>query len=591
MSLRIRRGTDAERQTVTFLEGELVYTTDTKKVYVGDGSTLGGNSVDTSVGSIDNLSDVNIAGIVPGQVLQWNGAAFIPGNRDKESVFGDDSTLLVDTINSAIVLDGTVRGHIVPDQNIAYDLGSTSNRFRDLYLSGTTIDLGGTTISVSGGKINFSDPVQAEVELSQNMDLKNYYITSTDTNPDVSLRPGTNGNMNVSTVGGAKKFEVNVGENWFGAPATSTAVLQLPVFGTADYGTHTNTDLGQVVFDNPTKQLKVYNGVGWTAIGGGSSGSGIIEGMEYSININGNVVADDSTIIVNAATSVVEAQFIRSDNIEGTVTGTLQGHVIGADSSIILNYSEGNFYGNVSSDNGDAVVSTGATRALSTVNTGTIIADVINGDVNGDVNGNVTGSVNGDLLGSVFTDNSTLVIDGITGNVSTDRIISDFMNIGTASNAVETYVNIRSTDESNVLRFQRASDSDISASALKYGEISFGRDDVGGPVETIRISGFQDGMTISHSADGNHSTAGTNLYVSDGKFGFGTFAPATNAKVDVAGNLHITAGYTQFGSLTSTERNALTPANGMVIYNTTNNKFEGYQNGGWINLDDGLAAS
>jgi hypothetical protein len=28
----------------------------------------------------------------------------------------------------------------------------------------------------------------------------------------------------------------------------------------------------------------------------------------------------------------------------------------------------------------------------------------------------------------------------------------------------------------------------------------------------------------------------------------------------------------------------------MVIYNTTNNRFEGRQNGAWINLDDGTAA-
>jgi hypothetical protein len=42
-------------------------------------------------------------------------------------------------------------------------------------------------------------------------------------------------------------------------------------------------------------------------------------------------------------------------------------------------------------------------------------------------------------------------------------------------------------------------------------------------------------------------------------------------------------------SLTSTERNALTPAVGMMIYNTTDNKFQGYQNTGgttleWVNL-------
>jgi hypothetical protein len=45
MSLQIRRGTDAQRQTVVFDLGEILYTTDTKKFYVGDGSTLGGNNI------------------------------------------------------------------------------------------------------------------------------------------------------------------------------------------------------------------------------------------------------------------------------------------------------------------------------------------------------------------------------------------------------------------------------------------------------------------------------------------------------------------------------------------------------------------
>ena len=52
MSLRIRRGTDAQRQTLTFDQGEVVYTTDTKKVYIGDGVTAGGtNILATSAGS------------------------------------------------------------------------------------------------------------------------------------------------------------------------------------------------------------------------------------------------------------------------------------------------------------------------------------------------------------------------------------------------------------------------------------------------------------------------------------------------------------------------------------------------------------
>jgi hypothetical protein len=45
MALQIRRGTDAERTAgggVVFANGELVYVTDTDKLYIGDGATAGG---------------------------------------------------------------------------------------------------------------------------------------------------------------------------------------------------------------------------------------------------------------------------------------------------------------------------------------------------------------------------------------------------------------------------------------------------------------------------------------------------------------------------------------------------------------------
>lgn len=43
--IQIRRGTNTDRTTKTFDQGELVYTTDTKEVFVGDGTTVGGNRV------------------------------------------------------------------------------------------------------------------------------------------------------------------------------------------------------------------------------------------------------------------------------------------------------------------------------------------------------------------------------------------------------------------------------------------------------------------------------------------------------------------------------------------------------------------
>ena len=55
--------------------------------------------------------------------------------------------------------------------------------------------------------------------------------------------------------------------------------------------------------------------------------------------------------------------------------------------------------------------------------------------------------------------------------------------------------------------------------------------------------------------------------------------------LDVTGNVKISgANELLLGSMTTTQRNALTAANGMIIYNSTDNKFQGYENGSWANL-------
>lgn len=42
VKLKIRRGTDSQRKTITLEQGELGYATDTRRVFVGDGITIGG---------------------------------------------------------------------------------------------------------------------------------------------------------------------------------------------------------------------------------------------------------------------------------------------------------------------------------------------------------------------------------------------------------------------------------------------------------------------------------------------------------------------------------------------------------------------
>lgn len=69
MALQIRRGTYAELQTITPLEGELIYTTDTEEVYVGDGVTQGGILVTGSLADLD-ISSVDVP--IPTTTLKDN---------------------------------------------------------------------------------------------------------------------------------------------------------------------------------------------------------------------------------------------------------------------------------------------------------------------------------------------------------------------------------------------------------------------------------------------------------------------------------------------------------------------------------------
>ena len=65
MALKLRRGTDSQRQLITPADGELIYATDTKKLFIGDGTTAGGNPVDTAgsaLGSNLDLNNYNLTG-------------------------------------------------------------------------------------------------------------------------------------------------------------------------------------------------------------------------------------------------------------------------------------------------------------------------------------------------------------------------------------------------------------------------------------------------------------------------------------------------------------------------------------------------
>ena len=571
MSLRIRRGTNAERSGVTFFEGELVYTTDTKKLFVGDGSTVGGIAVDSTAGSINNLTDVNIAGIQTGQILQWDGSQFIAGDDqgDKESVTGADSTILVDATNSSINLDGTVKGHIIPDQNEVYNLGSTTKRFNDLFLSGTTIDLGGTTITSSGGKLSFSQPIVASMETSGDIDTKDNNIINTGAGGDINIRPSNTGEFNVQNSVGARLFEVDLANNSFGA--VGSTVLQLPVYFTADYTSHSSkVETGQVVFDNATKALKFYNGNAWVSVSGGAGGGGIVEGATYDIAISGNVIATDSSVLINTALSTINAKLIADNGdtiidpaatpaatniVAGNFFGTTNGTHIGNVTGDITGNAAGNHSGTFNGDSfglltgavvgnltGD-VYADDSTRILNSGTDGTdatFIGDVT-GNLTGNVVGNTTGAhfgtVLGDVVGSVFANDSTTVVDGVSGAVNAAGGLTADLITPSGQN-----IKVQRAATGPTIQFQATGTNDMSSQTSDRGKIMFARNDVNGEQAEAIIAGGRSSINmIINDGTNNFPETHTFIFNNSANFGLGKYTPST--KLHVAGSITADGGY------------------------------------------------
>ena len=98
---------------------------------------------------------------------------------------------------------------------------------------------------------------------------------------------------------------------------------------------------------------------------------------------------------------------------------------------------------------------------------------------------------------------------------------------------------------------------------------------------TIVVNDGSNNADFRVESDGNANM----IFVDAGndKVGIGMSNPAST--LDVTGNVKISgANELLLGSMTTTQRNALTAANGMIIYNSTDNKFQGYENGSWANL-------
>ena len=306
-------------------------------------------------------------------------------------------------------------------------------------------------------------------------------------------------------------------------------------------------DLGNVQALAAQKdQILVYNGSNWAATD------------NPALDLRGNIYADDSTLLVDA--------------VNGQIVGPIN------TTSIV---SSGNIVGDLVGDV-----------------TGSVTGNVV-GDTTGTHFGNSTGYHTGDVTGSIFQDNSSLLLDGIDGTYYGGRITVDgagtkFFNNNSGSRPELRLEHIKSAGDTNMqstqgaIRFQ-ALENDGTTTETSYiaaGTLgvfivndrdldgSFGEDNT----ITLSANGIgyktytpQEGLDIR----GNGVFTGT---VTAASF-TGTGSVVSNGSIEISGARELL-----LGRLTTAERDALTAENGMIIYNTSTNKFQGYENGAWVNL-------
>jgi len=359
---------------------------------------------------------------------------------------------------------------------------------------------------------------------------------------------------------------------------------------------------GELIYVTDTKQLYIGDG---STVGGTTTIAGTIDSLlaDTSPQLGGNLDLNGNTIVgtgsINISGTITATGNINLGDGAGddviSLNGVISGNLL-PQADITWNIGAPTFQFKeawINQLNVENQINANRINGSLLADDSTIVFDAVTGTLDASA---LVGTFTGDISGSVFGDDSTLLVDGVnnvfTGNVRTNRLIISNPNQtgdGLNGGVGEVNIDVASNDNRSLLNLRRKTTDDLTGNTdAIYGTVTFGRDDANGLRTTAIMFGRENSIYFGVAPDGVFNAANKFFVWRDYKLGIGLTTP-TEA-LDVNGSAKM-SGFVQFGSLTSTERNALTAANGMVIYNTTNNKFEGYQNGGWINLDDGLAAS
>lgn len=362
MALRLRRGTDSQRQLITPVEGEMIYTTDTRELYVGDGDTVGGIKISGEIPTeLSDLSDIDITNIEPilGQILRWDGEKFVPSNDEAVNegenyyinISKPNSSLIVDATNSLLYGDlvGNVTGDVVGNLSGSFtgsvfandstliidgETGSISSEFIQGTLNNNVVgDLTGSVIGLDSNVIVdasenivrtdkiFSNVLSVFTQNNSEFDFggARSQLRITDTTDTSTLRFNYERDIDLSS------SDTNTGQIWFerSDPVNDSVITSFINGGTQSVviGVDNSGSFSEIPFFRVTT----------TGIGFGNSdpaqaldidGNAVISGEVNAAAFKGTLVGDDSSIIVDAANGEILAPIRDIEVVGATDNGS-----------------------------------------------------------------------------------------------------------------------------------------------------------------------------------------------------------------------------------------------------------------------------
>jgi hypothetical protein len=345
-------------------------------------------------------------------------------------------------------------------------------------------------------------------------------------------------------------------------------------------GTHTGAVVGNVTGDTAGTHTGAVVGNVTGNIVGNVTGdvTGDVKGSGAQTVLAANTGPSDAALSVSTVTATTLSGTLTGNvtgNTAGYHTGDVKGSVFGDDSTVIVDAVNNTLIGNVTGDlTGNVTGDTAGTH------TGAVV-----GNAAGDHTGTFTGNVFTALIDSAdssaitvtpavvmssdLTVDNAVSIGGITGVVINDNNISAY----SASNPTKLAINSICAD-ANDYTTELVIDSNVNVTndMTVTGKFTAFGDRAITAIHRTALSETNSGFFVTEYA-GSVTDAAELQDISN-------YTIKTKIVEDVADF----GTAVKFASMTTSVRNALTPAAGMVVFNTTETKLQVYTGSAWADL-------